>query len=210
MNQSFHPNLDEYELIYGALPVDRGELISYLEAELHLDPAAVIEAENQIRSIVWLEKEFTFFIIPKGTPRPRTDGNHFYVRGASQLHRVFKKYLRDEKIICTRVDYSLKTYQPTPVKSMTKMEILLAEKGVIRPLVTPDWDNLAKTYTDCLQSTILLNDNIINPGTVEKYYSIKPRIEIKLRWQADFDCKFNERKTIHSIGYRKLMDEEVN
>lgn len=210
MEYRFHPNLDEYELIYGALPVDQGELISYLEADLHLDPVAVLEAEKRIENIKWMEKEITFFIVPKGTPRPRTDGNHFYVRGAGQLHRVVKKYLRDEGIICTRVEYSLKTYQPTPVSSMSKMEILLAEKGVIRPLVTPDWDNLAKTYTDCLQSIMLLNDNIINPGTVEKYYSIKPRVEIKLRWQTEFDCKFNERKTVHSVGYRKLMGEEVD
>lgn len=205
MNNDFHPNIDEYELIYGALPVNQGELVSHLENLLKLDPLLVAEAEKKISEIEWLEKEFTFFIIPKGTPRPRTDGNHFYVKGASQLHRIFKKFLRDEGVICTRIEYNLKTYQPTPTKSMTKMEILLCEKGVIRPLVTPDWDNLAKTYTDCLQDVMLLNDNIINPGTVEKYYSIKPRITIHLRWQKEFDSKFNERKTINSIGYKKLF-----
>lgn len=205
MNSEFHPNLDEYELIYGALPVNQGELILHLERTLDLNPLEVAEAEQKINSIEWMEREFTFFIVPKGTPRPRTDGNHFYVKGASQLHRIFKKYLREEGIICTRVEYELKTYQPTPTKSMSKLEILLAEKGVIRPLVTPDWDNLAKTYTDCLQSVMLLNDNIINPGSVEKYYSIKPRIWIRMRWQKEFDSKYNEKKTYNSIGYKKLF-----
>lgn len=205
MNSEFHPNLDEYELIYGALPVNQGELILHLERTLELDPLEVAEAEQKINSIEWMEREFIFFIVPKGTPRPRTDGNHFYVKGASQLHRIFKKYLREEGIICTRVEYELKTYQPTPTKSMSKLEILLAEKGVIRPLVTPDWDNLAKTYTDCLQSVMLLNDNIINPGSVEKYYSIKPRIWIRMRWQKEFDSKYNEKKTHNSIGYKKLF-----
>jgi Holliday junction resolvase RusA-like endonuclease len=205
MNNEYHPNLDEYEITYGALPVDQGELISHLENLLKLDPIRVAEEEKRISEIKWIEKEFTFFIIPKGTPRPRTDGNHFYVKGASQLHRIFKKFLREEGVICTRIEYELRTYQPTPTKSMSKMEILLCEKGVIRPIATPDWDNLAKTYTDCLQDVMLLNDNIINPGKVEKFYSIKPRIVIRMRWQKEFDSRFNEKKTKNSTGYRKLF-----
>ena len=90
---------------------------------------------------------------------------------------------------------------------MTKKEIILAEKGLIRPISTPDFDNLAKTYTDALQGILLLNDNIINEGTVKKYFSIKPRIHIKLKWQNNFDSKYNERKTINSKGYRNLFEK---
>ena len=88
---------------------------------------------------------------------------------------------------------------------MTNQEVILAEKGLIRPLVTPDFDNLAKTYTDALQGVLLLNDNIITSGRVEKYFSIKPRINIKLRWQKEFDSKYNEKKTLNSIGYKKMI-----
>ena len=209
MSDQFHPNVEEYELIYGKLSDTQDDLIKHLENLYRLDSNKVLQEEERLSSIEWSERDLVFFIVPKGTPRPRTDGNHFYVKGASKLHKIFKKYLSGEGLICTRVEYSLKTYQPTPIKSMTKMEVLMCEKGLIRPLVTPDWDNLAKTYTDCLQGVLLLNDNIINPGSVEKYYSIKPRIEIKLRWQNEFDCKYNERKTRSSIGYKKFMGDQI-
>lgn len=201
----YHPNLDGYELIYGALPNTREELLSFLEKELNIDHEALQKREEEINSIGWMEENLTFYVTPKSTPRPRNDGTHFYVKGAADLHRVFKKYLRDRDIICTRVEYYLTVYLPIPMKSMSKEEIYLAEKGVIRPIVLPDWDNVAKTYTDCLQSIILLNDNIINPGYVEKFYSIKPRVEIKLRWMKDFDCEFNKKKTLSSIAYKKLF-----
>ena len=201
---NYHPNLDQYDLIYGALPDDQGELISYLEESLQLNRTKILEAEKTIQSIEWRDRDYTFYIVPKGTPRPRAGGRHFYVKGAAQLKRVFKQALQDDGIICTRCEYHLKAYLPTPISSMNRMEILMAEKGLIRPLVTPDWDNLAKTYTDCLQSVILLNDDLINPGSVEKFYSIKPRIEIHLRYQTQFDSKYNEKKTLNSKVYKEL------
>ena len=206
MDQRFHPNINDYELIYGALPDDRGELVLKLQENLKLDPEKVIEEENRINSIEWLEKDLIFYLVPKGTPRPRNDGTHFYVKHADEAHRLFKKYLSGEGIICTRVSYELEAFLPTPLTNMTKMEVLMAEKGLIRPLVTPDWDNLAKTYTDCLQNVLLLNDNVICDGKVSKYYSVKPRIRIILRWMREFDSRFNEKKTIVTVGYKKLVN----
>ena len=205
MIEEYHPNIDEYELIYGQLPNDSKQLSKYIQKMYKLDQASIKEAEEKIKSIQWNEQEMIFYIIPKGTPRPRSNGNHFYVKGASQLHRIFKKYLRSHGVICTRVEYELVCYLPTPLTSMTHMEVYLAEKGLIRPMITPDWDNLAKTYTDCLQETLLLNDNIINPGRVEKYFSIKPRINIKIRWQSTFDSNYNEKKVKSSRSFKKLF-----
>ena len=204
----YKPENYEYRTLYSALPDTQEELISYLESILKIDQSKILAEEERISNIKWLEKECVFHIIPKGTPRPRSCGTHFYVKGAKQMKKTFQKFLSDEGIICTRCEFELTTYQPTPVNSMTNTEILLAEKGLIRPIATPDFDNLAKTYTDALQGVILLNDNIINPGRVEKYYSIKPRIKIRLRYQETFDCKFNERKTLQSVGYKKLFEEE--
>ena len=194
----------EYNSLYSTFPDTNDELIKYLENNLRYDKDKIKSEEERIKNINWIEKEWTFFIVPKGTPRPRTGGRHFYVKGAKQMKKLFDKLLHEEGIICTRCEFELTTYQPTPINSMSNTEIILAEKGLIRPLVTPDFDNLAKTYTDALQGIILLNDNIINPGRVEKYYSIKPRIKILIRYQDAFDCKYNERKTINSIAYKKL------
>lgn len=203
---TYKPENVEYNMLYSAYPDTTDELVSYLENSLRYDKEKLLTEEERIKSIKWIEKEFTFYLIPKGTPRPRTDGSHFYVKGAKQMKKMFRKFLYDEGIICTRCEFDLTTYQPTPINSMTNVEVLLAEKRLIRPIVTPDFDNLAKTYTDALQGILLLNDNIINPGRVEKYYSIKPRIKILLRYQESFDCKYNERKTLQSVGYKKLIE----
>ena len=205
----YKPETSDYRELYSFFPDTQEELVQYLESTLRLDKHTIAKEEERIRNIKWVEKELVFHIIPKGTPRPRSCGTHFYVKGAKQMKKIFQKFLSNEGIICTRCEFELTTYQPTPINSMTNTEIILAEKGVIRPIATPDFDNLAKTYTDALQGVILLNDNIINPGRVEKYYSIKPRIKITLRYQETFDCKYNERKTLQSVGYKKLFEEDI-
>ena len=202
----YKPENNEYRLMYSNYPDDQEDLIKYLESTLKYDQSKLIAEEERIKQIQWHEEEFVFHLIPKGTPRPRMDGSHFYVKGARQMKKTFQKFLYDKGIICTRCEFTLITYQPTPINSMTNTEIILAEKGLLRPISTPDFDNLAKTYTDALQGIMLLNDNIINPGRVEKYYSIKPRIKIILRYQDTFDSRFNERKTLNSIGYKKLCE----
>ncbi len=203
---NYKPNNSEYNSLYSEYPDTQRELINLLENKLNYDKDKLNMEIKRIINIKWEEKECTFYMIPKGTPRPRNGGGHFYVKGAKQMKRVFQKYLEDEGIIYTRCELSLITYQPTPINSMTNIEVILAEKGLIRPIVTPDFDNLAKTYTDALQGVLILNDNIINPARVEKYYSIKPRIKIYLRYQKDFDCNYNKNKTIRSIGYKKLIE----
>ena len=202
----YKPENNEYRLMYSEYPDSQEDLVRYLEMTLRYDQNKLLSEEERIKQIRWHEQEFVFHLVPKGTPRPRMDGSHFYVKGARQIKKTFQKFLSDKGIICTRCEFTLETYQPTPINSMTNTEIILAEKGLIRPISTPDFDNLAKTYTDALQGVMLLNDNIINPGRVEKYYSIKPRIKILLRYQDTFDCKFNERKTLNSVGYKKLCE----
>ena len=46
----------------------------------------------------------------------------------------------------------------------------------------------------------------------DKYYSIKPRIEIEIRYQTSFDSKFNQRKTENTKKYKDLIDDgyEIN
>lgn len=201
----FKPSDGEYSAMYSSLPDNQEECIQYLINTLKVDHNKLQIEEERIKNIKWYEYEFTFYLVPKGTPRPRSGMGHFYVKGANKTKKIFKKFLSDNGIICTRVEFELITYQPTPITSMTNQEVILAEKGLIRPLVTPDFDNLAKTYTDALQGVLLLNDNIITSGRVEKYFSIKPRINIKLRWQKEFDSKYNEKKTLNSTGYKKMI-----
>ncbi len=204
----YESNYDDYNRLYSHLPTDKDKLVEYLIETLSPNMKRLNEDEEHIKNLSWLEEEFIVLVVPKGSPRPRQGGGHFYVKGAHQNKKLFKKFLSDHEIICTRCELELTTYHPTPTTSMTKNEIILAEKGLIRPISTPDFDNLAKTYTDAIQQILILNDNIVNPGCVKKYFSIKPRIKIKLKWQSDFDSNYNRLKTFSSKGFKSIMMEE--
>lgn len=204
MIHQIHPDIDSYESIYGSYPSTQKELINLLHNELNYNKDKLDKERERIQNIETTVLEYTFFLVPKGSPRPRYDSKHFYVKNAANMKKIFKKQLEKENImIYTRCSYTLKAYQPTPITTMSNIEVILAEEGLIRPIVTPDWDNIAKTYTDALQSVLILNDNLINPGIVEKYYSIKPRIELRIEYQHDFDSNYNKNKVLNSIGFKK-------
>lgn len=204
------PTLEEleYREKYAYLPSTQDELLEYLEKTTKLDKNKIRQEEERIKNIQWERVHIEAFIVPHGSPRPRysSASGTFYVKGAKKMKHYFEKMISNHKILCTRVEYTLTCYMPTPKSSMNNTEIYLAEKGLILPVSTSDWDNLAKTYTDCLQEVLLLNDNIINPGHVYKYYSIKPRVEIEIRYQLNYDSRFNQKKTENTKNYQKYID----
>ncbi|HVN17192.1 MAG TPA: RusA family crossover junction endodeoxyribonuclease [Dongiaceae bacterium] len=55
-----------------------------------------------------------------------------------------------------------------------------AEKGALRPTVTPDWDNLAKACGDALVGIVLRDDKFVADGRVEKFFSDRPRVEMTI------------------------------
>jgi Holliday junction resolvase RusA-like endonuclease len=201
----------EYLELYGDLPDTKDELIKYIEDNYKLDYNKIKTEEERINSIEWHTKTYTIFLLPKGTPRPRENKKQgiFYVKNANKTKQIIKKIIKSDGIICTRCNYYLEVYQPTPKSSMNNTEIYLAEKGLIRPISKPDFDNVAKTFTDPLEGLLLLNDNLINPGYVEKYYSLKPRVVITLSWQDTYDCNYNRRKILNSTGYKNLEKEDI-
>ena len=199
----------EYREKYAYLPSTQSELIEYIEKNYKLDPKKIKAAEDKVNSLTWERILIEANIVPHGSPRPRYSSvtGTFYVKGAKQMKKYFAKVVQEHKIICTRVEYTLKAFMPTPVSSMNNTEIYLAERGLILPISTSDWDNLAKTYTDCLQDILLLNDNIINPGHVYKYYSIKPRIELEILFQSNYDSNYNQKKSQNTLAYKKYIDD---
>lgn len=192
----------EYQEKYGHIPDTNEEILKYIESTKKLNWDKIHALENNIRNLKWNTLDIVLPVIPTPSPRPRYSSvtHSFYVVGAKENHKLIKKYLVEHDIIYTRTHFYMETYQPTP-SSMTNDEMYCAEKKLIEPLQNGDWDNLAKTYCDMLQGDLLLNDNIISRGTVQKYYSIKPRVVMKIMYQDGFDCKFNERRITRSTAY---------
>jgi len=188
----------EYIEKYGDISSDQEERVSLLKQSLRPYQLQEYMAKKLlIENIEWSSQSFTIYLLPKGTPRPRSGKFGFYVKGAKDNKEYFERYLSelgDElPLIKTPSIFTCKSFLPTP-SSMNKVEKLLAEEGFIRPTSKPDWDNLAKTYCDMIQGYTVYDDSLIIKGVSEKYYSLKPRIELTLSWMNDYDSVFNKRK----------------
>ena len=211
-NKSYKLQIQEYADKYGKIPIEEESLLPYLEKELRLTDRdfELIEEENRIsQSIPWDTLQIVLPIIPKPSPRPRYSGvsGRFYVTGASENKKLFKYYFTEKyHIIYTQVYFSLKVYLPTPISSMNRREIYRAECGDIIPISNPDWDNVGKTYSDMIQQILILNDNIISKGLVEKFYSIKPRVVITIKYQKGYDSKFNRKRVENSKSYKEAIE----
>lgn len=209
-NESIVEDARIYDAEYGHLPRTQEELIKYLLENSKVDPKKLQERIDEVENIPWSEINLSFDIIPYATPRPRR-GAHgtFYVRGAKKHKKLINTIVQNAQIIYTRTEFTVTTYQPTP-KSVNQMEKILFEMGVTRPTVDPDWDNLGKTYSDMIQGILIVNDNIITSGHVDKLFSIRPRVDICIRYQNKFDCKYNERKMLKSKGFCDLVKERYD
>lgn len=200
----------EYNDLYGNLPASSEEMITYLQEKYPVKPDKLIECANAINNMKWKKITLCLPIIPHPSPRPRSSNGHFYVKGAKEHRKAIRNLVAAENIICTAVKIKIDIYQPIPLNSMTNMEIHLANMGLLRPMSGGDWDNFAKTYCDAIQGYFILNDNIIIEGSCNKYYAMKPMIIITLEYAENFDSKFNRRKVINSVGYKRLSDYGQN
>lgn len=86
-----------------------------------------------------------------------------------------------KELIYTPIIVSYDVFMKTP-NSFNTSDKMLAEFGYIRPLIKPDFDNIAKKYADMYNGNVWLDDSLVISGTVNKYYSILPRIEIRIRY----------------------------
>ena len=199
----------EYQMRYGGIPSTQEEILTYIENNFRINPRKLQEAVERLNEITWETINFSMKIVPKPSPRPRLSksGFHFYVKGAADNKKKIAKYI-ERHIIYTRTEISIKAYLPTPISSMSNIEIYMADAGLISPIGGSDVDNLMKTYLDMIQGHLLLNDNIVTKGTLEKAYSLKPRLDISIRYQTSFDSKFNQRKVTSSKAFKEEFKDD--
>lgn len=199
--------IKDYQEKYASLPEVKEDLIAYIGKNYKINWDQYDKLKQHIHSLVDNEITMTIFLEPHPSPRPRSTSNgHFYVKGAKLHKEAMMELVQGCGIICTSTEVDIKTYFDPP-KAFNPTTLLLAEEGLIRPLSNGDWDNLAKTYCDMIQGILIINDNIITKGTCSKYYSIKPRIELTLKYKSGFDCKYNMRKVMNTKAFQELKDD---
>jgi Holliday junction resolvase RusA-like endonuclease len=78
------------------------------------------------------------------------------------------------------VQFFMDIYRDIP-SSMPEFKRALAEIGYIRPETKPDFDNYAKIAVDAMIRRAFKDDGLVAEGTVRKFFSARPRIELLVR-----------------------------
>lgn len=147
----------------------------------------------------------TLYEYPMKTERPRRRfGGGTYSPNAKDnldyMEAGCKSLAKSIKLINTPAKIEVRAYleMPTGVKPE---EIFLYEAAILNPLTTPDYDNIGKCYTDMLKNVLILDDDVFYKGTVTKFYSVLPRVEIEITYQTQHnsDYVFKKLKTRKSI-----------
>lgn len=196
---------DEYERKYSDIPLDYNERLSWLYDELNITPRDeqdIINKRNYlISNLFYYDFNVVLNEVPEGTPRPRfriTRGNYGsvaatfpgFVRVYSLTGKEDQVYMQRligadliqlDSLISTACNIDICTFSETP-KQFTKSDKVLAEIGLIRPLQKPDWDNIEKKYSDMFNSNIWLDDTLVVDGAIHKYFSVLPRVEIRIKY----------------------------
>lgn len=197
----------EYQEKYGHIPVDYNERIDWMINYYRVSPQKMDEILQKRQAMLNSLFYYDYNIIelleePEGASRPKVRimrGNfnkiakadptmvHIYVPGAGDDRKFMQRILENNELdkfdsfIYTPCQIEYNMYIKTPA-SYNITDIFLSEIGLIRPIVKPDWDNAGKKYCDMFNSNIWLDDSLVIDGSVHKYYSILPRVEIKLRY----------------------------
>ncbi len=204
-------DIKEYQDKFSNIPKDYLERLAYLYRVYPFkrkDLEQLIKKIDALSQVYWDSVTYIFYMNPKSSPRPKlnTKTFTFYVKDAKNFKQVFDDFKEQHSdmdcVISTPCTIETKSYIETP-KGMSLQEMMAAELELIHHVNAPDYDNLAKTYTDMVQHTLISNDSIIFRGTSEKFYSILPRIEVTIHFMTAYDCKYNKR----SVEKRKSFKE---
>ena len=194
---------------YGNLPEEQDELIELIKNIKKIDYDKYLKEKQRIENIEWKKIEFDLPLLPSVTPRARYSSvnNTFYVKGAAENKKIIKKLIKYSEIISTVTKFCVDCYFPTPISILKGYEILLAEEKKILPMITKDWDNLGKTYSDMIQGYLIVNDNIICDGRVRKFFSIRPHVFITIEYQSEYDSDYNKKRVESSKSYKKCFNK---
>jgi len=196
----------EYDTNYIDIPKDFNERLLYMYDKYNITDKKSENIINKRNSMVQELNYSDLYIIlyenVEGSPRPRfrlvnrynlvneamTNGQFVHVYSITgKEDNLFMKRLIDSDLVSINnliytpciVEYN--TFQKTPT-AFSAEDKFLAEIGLERPISKPDWDNIGKKYSDMFNHNVWLDDTLVISGIVNKYYSILPRVEIKLRF----------------------------
>ena len=220
----------EYIEKYSGIPIDYKERLAYMCDKYGISYNESVdimhEMHRRMNNLYYTAIRIVLYQIPQGAKRPRyriinranlissaiSDPNfvHVYSPDAAYNSQYMKRLIDQNEImqldhlICTPCDVHFRAYFPTPA-SYNKIETFMAEIGLNRHLVKPDWDNIGKLYSDMYNSNVWIDDALTIDGKVSKYYSILPRVEVDLLYLNAVYCKQQYQNIINRKDYDPNM-----
>lgn len=162
-----------------------------------------IEEEREYETI-----HITMYEYPMKTDRPRTFRGHTYSPNAAANHNYFEKAIKQVvktfKLINTPAEVQIDAYIEMP-SQVKPDEVILFEAKVLNPIDYPDYDNIGKCYTDMFKNVLAVDDDLFWKGTVRKFYSVTPRVEIMIRYLVKHESDFIYKK----IKSRKSVKQAI-
>ncbi len=219
----------EYDEKYGHIPKDYLERLEYLYDTLKIDDIKskeILAARSNYMASTYFETiRMIMYEIPEYTPRPRARlinrkgilnsvGTNSFIQVYSITGRANKEYMAMfkqenlaylEQLLYTPCDIEYRAYFPTP-SYYNKTQIFLAEIGLDRPLIKPDFDNIEKSYSDAFTGNIWIDDIVVVDATLRKYYSILPRVEIDLKYSNQLCNQHQYKAMIKRKDYTEGMN----
>lgn len=218
----------KYEEKYGNIPIDYNERLSWMYDKYKINEKKTLDIvkkrDAMINSLYYKTLKVVLFEEPEGSPRPRfrlvnrynllneamNNSNfvHVYSVNAREDSLYMKRLVESDLLELDSLIYTpcivvYNIYMKTPT-AYNITDTFLSELGLIRPIFKPDWDNIGKKYSDMYNHNVWLDDTLVISGTVNKFYSILPRVEIELRY---LNMLYNKHQ-YNSI--KKRYDGEIN
>ncbi len=132
--------------------------------------------------------QFTVYGEPVAQARPKFSTAGGFVKAYDPAKsRNYKDYVRlaaaehaPANLLEGPIGMMLTIYRSMP-KSFSKRKAAAAEAGELRPTTKPDVDNYLKGVKDALKGIIWKDDSQVVEVFVQKRYSSRPRIEVKIK-----------------------------
>lgn len=197
----------DYVNKFGDIPIGYEERLSWLYDKCKITEKQAFEILHKrdimVESLKYTDTEIILFEVPEGSPRPRfriinrsnlsnmamSNPNfvHVYSLTGHEDNMFMKRLVNQEdfdaldSMICTPCVIDIYAFFKTPAYYNNE-DTILAEIGLHRPITKPDWDNLGKKYSDMFNTNVWLDDTLVIDGSIHRYYSVLPRVEIRIRY----------------------------
>ena len=222
---------NEYVAKYGDIPIGYAERLEYLYDKLRITDqqafSIMMKRNAMVADLQFFDTQIILFEVPEGSPRPRfrlinrnnisnmamANPNfvHVYSLTGQEDNAFMKRLMTQEdftmidQMICTPCIVDINLFFKTP-SCYNREDTILAEIGIHRPITKPDWDNAGKKYSDMFNANIWLDDTLVIDGAVHKYYSILPRVEIRLRYLNMLYNKHQYSSITHRVDFDPNID----